>query len=330
MLNLSNIRWGLQSRSRYQIKAGSIPSRLTPQEVLPPGTNMAQNGMDYSPPILQVTLSANHDDAMGMGGNISDSDSNDDSESWATASESYDSDEETTNVTEEDRSVEREARETERQRVLEAAGLIVKAEKNPPPRPARVKSFRKRRAPPDIPQRTSTTSGHRRQKSLPAVPEPDPNQHAYRLDDAYERYEAYKQAHGNLNRLSVASVETSPSLPSLSVSSPPPRSPSIEISESRTHSILQFFGLKAPSHESEARPMPVISSPISGPISGPVMTREPTPIPVDSGPVFGSVSAEIIVMLSLDIEIYQSWASLVDKSVVEEIPAKERRRQEVC
>lgn len=76
--------------------------------------------------------------------------------------------------------------------------------------------------------------------------------------------------------------------------------------------------------------MPVISSPISGPISGPVMTREPTPIPVDSGPVFGSVSAEIIVMLSLDIEIYQSWASLVDKSVVEEIPAKERRRQEVC
>jgi hypothetical protein len=64
------------------------------------------------------------------------------------------------------------ARENERQRVLEAAGLIVNEDVKPPPRLERARSARKRRPPPAAPQRSSIISTSAA-KDLPPVPELD-------------------------------------------------------------------------------------------------------------------------------------------------------------
>lgn len=208
-------------------------------------------------------------------------DTDDDSE-WDSDSDSFastqSSDEEEQELTEEQRRVDREARALERQRVLEAAGLVIaKSDKKPPPRPARRRSTRKHRPAPAVPH------SHRRaeSKDLPSLPSPSEPEHdvgrdnSLRLDDAFERYEAYKTANaGAGNRLSTISVDTSASLqsstPSLTVirspSLPALRSPSADPSETggRSHSnFFSFFGRsKTPGESSEGRVMPVISGPI--------------------------------------------------------------------
>ncbi|CDO71918.1 hypothetical protein BN946_scf184940.g65 [Trametes cinnabarina] len=205
---------------------------------------------------------------------------------------------------EEARRQERQARAAERQRVLEAAGLIIKKEAQPPPRPARARSHRRRRPAPAVPERSPQISPSP-SKDLPPVPESDLANTSLRLDDAFERYEAYRQNHLAMNRLSVASIEsatstTSPQSATFSLTPVPSES-----SESRTHSFLSFFGHRSrtPVNDGETRVMPVISAPI--------LQRESSPASSEGDAAFGS-----------------SWASLVDKSALEDIPTTERRRQE--
>ncbi|KAG0701413.1 Dbl homology domain-containing protein [Suillus ampliporus] len=198
------------------------------------------------------------------------------------------------------------ARELERQRVLEAAGLIVDtsssvmAPSDPP--------VRKRRPPPVTPQRVSIVSVT--SKNLPPVPTVDLTDteldSTSRLDDAFDRYEAFKNTNGNFNnRMSVSSFDTSPSSP--------PRSPAVSVApslnhrdgESRTSQFLSFLGRHA---TRSSTPEPEKRTLV---ISGPIVNSPPGGETGDDGPSFGT-----------------SWASLVDKSALEGIPKMERRRQE--
>ncbi|KAK0227784.1 hypothetical protein IW262DRAFT_1445704 [Armillaria fumosa] len=183
---------------------------------------------------------------------------------------------------------EREAREHERQLVLEAAGLIVKQDMKPPPRPPRKPKSGKRRPPPLAPERLSSNTSASSLKGLPPVP-PTESETSAHLNDAFDRYEAF--------RMSVASSMDSapPSSPTLSTVS---QSPSKE-GESRYSSIMHFLGRKTP--EAEKRLV----------ISAPILNSPETEFSRSASPAFGS-----------------SWASLVDKSALDGIPPKERRRQE--
>lgn len=162
--------------------------------------------------------------------------------------------------TEEDKRKEHEARELERQRVLEAAGILVKkVDDNEPP--VRRRSVRKRRPPPETPNRLSVASASS-EKDLP----PTPNSlvdHALQIDDAFERYEAYRQSKNY--RLSMSSIDTtgppSPGVP-----------PSLSTTASKdggelrsSHStIFNFFTggrSKTPNSEQD-KPRLQISSPI--------------------------------------------------------------------
>lgn len=192
-----------------------------------------------------------------------DSDWDSDNDSFATATEdSEEEEEEEEELTEDQREAEREARAVERQRVLEAAGFIItKTEgRNPPPRPLRRKNTRKRRPAPAVPE----GGRHSRHvsKDLPPPPEADNTESSFRLDDAYERYEAYKQSNTNTNRLSMASIDTTSSMPSPSPSSTNIHSPSTDHDNRGYSHILHFFGRKTPANDGEARVMPVISAPI--------------------------------------------------------------------
>lgn len=214
---------------------------------------------------------------------VSDSDS---TSEYVTASDESDESDDEEEQSEEARRAEREARELERQRVLEAAGFIFKSDKKPPPRPARARFSRKRRPPPAVPEHTSDSSP---QKDLPSLPEQEQADNAFRLDDAYERYEAYKKMRANTNRLSLASLESSPSITSPSITSPTvssvaPNTPVVE-SDSRHSGFLSFFRSKTP-NETETRTMPVISAPI-------LIKKESSNNEEDNEDAFGSVRVTI-------------------------------------
>lgn len=245
----------------------------------------------------------------------------------ASESESSDSDNED-DEDEESRRQDREARSAERQRVLEAAGLIIKQEAQPPPRPARRTSTRRtsrrRRPAPAVPDRSPRlpSSPH---KELPPVPDTESPNNSLRLDDAYERYEAFRQSHLSTNRLSIASVESSSSPTSASfVSMTPTVSDPGEVTRSQSHSsFLHFFGRRTPANDGE--------QPSTRPtISAPILQREPSPSP-EADAAFGSVGHTDSTCRTVfsDRVVFQSWASLVDKSALEGIPTGERRRQEV-
>ena len=95
----------------------------------------------------------------------------------------------------------KETRERERQLVLEAAGLVVNQDVKPPPK-------QKHRPAPPIPSS--------RYKDLPLVPDPeeDPGpevesvDHEASLDDAFARYESFRNNQSDLNRLSVISTDS--------------------------------------------------------------------------------------------------------------------------
>lgn len=126
----------------------------------------------------------------------SSSDSSDDE--FATADEA---DEATVNLEKAD---ERKRREAERQRVLEAAGLVVKIEPSDTGRP------RPRRRPaPSVPARRpqSTISlisdggGGTIERPLPPTPpprSPSPEAPPVRVEDAFDRYEKFKQQNSDL------------------------------------------------------------------------------------------------------------------------------------
>lgn len=230
--------------------------------------------------------------------------SSDEGEDYFSMDESDDESEESED---EDGTVEdAHARELERQRVLEAAGLIVDTSSSvmAPPNPP----IQKRRPPPVTPQRVSIAPGPVPSKNLPPVPTVDLTDteldSTSRLDDAFDRYEVFKKANGNINnRMSISSYDTSPSSP--------PRSPAVSLApslnhrdwESRTSQFLSFLGRHT---NRSTTPEPERKTLV---ISGPINT--PTGETGDENPSFGT-----------------SWASLVDKSALEGIPKMERRRQE--
>ncbi len=182
---------------------------------------------------------------------------------------------------------EREAREHERQLVLEAAGLILKQDENvkPPPRPVRQKSKSSKRRPPPLAPRQQVSSSlvH---KELPLPPPPDPADH---LNDAFDRYEAFRSAHANPNRLSVASVESAaPMSPTVSVVSQPPSLKEGADSRSSYSGFLHFLGRsRTPVESSERKSTLVISAPI---LNSPDMMLGPGDIQRSGSPAFGSVS----------------------------------------
>lgn len=183
--------------------------------------------------------------------------------------------------------IDRETRRKERDRALAAAGLILNEDIKPPPRP--------RRPAPATPRRRAP----RPPKALPPVPADDPAE-AAAADDAFGRYEAYKQSQSNNNRLSVASFDTT----STTQTFPAPISPSQSSQENRSYShILNFLGRRAPGSEDKDNKRPVISGPI---------LQQPDSDGRENSPAFGS-----------------SWTTLIDRSVLEDIPKAERRRQEV-
>ena len=199
-------------------------------------------------------------------------DSSDTESEYLSSSSESDADDTEEDPTEEARAAERKARALERQRVLEAAGFIIKADVKPPPRPPRPKKERKRRPPPAVPDRHHV-GAHSRDVSadLDVSGEADSS---LRLDDAFERYEAYRKANPNMNRLSLASVESStsgiPASPTLSLAaSTIHRSSSAEPESRGALHFLSIFGRKTPANDGETRTMPVISAPISRDNSSP-------------------------------------------------------------
>ena len=159
----------------------------------------------------------------------------------------------------------KETRERE-QLVLEAAGLVVNQDVKPPPK-------KKHRPAPPIPQPATS-----RYKDLPQVPDPGAEtdrevesvDYEASLDDAFARYESFRNNQANLNRLSVISADsvTLPGSPTLTISS-------IPMSMSQTHSggnesssryshFLQF--LKSGNKTPEGKPKTVASLNISAPI----------------------------------------------------------------
>jgi actin cytoskeleton-regulatory complex protein PAN1 len=155
-------------------------------------------------------------------------------------------------MTEEERRLEREMRAAERQLVLEAAGIVVKQDttRRPPPRLLRRRSVtgvRPRRRPAPAPPIAHVPSnGPDLEKPQP----PTPTQ--AHIDDAYERYEAFKQ---QAFRLSVSSIEQLPDKDK--------GKDSVNASVSYGSRITQLLArARTPVQEREARVVPTISAPI--------------------------------------------------------------------
>lgn len=207
---------------------------------------------------------------------VEDNDSSDDSDTEYLSFE--DSDDNEDQETEEQRRVEKEARASERERVLEAAGLIVrKDERRPPP-----KIPRKHRSPPAVPDRLTIITQPDKHKELPSIPvTQDDTENMRFVDDAYERYEAFKQS--QLNRLSVASsfdVTPSPTVTSPTLSAAVSVSKT-DSNEGRFSDKLRDFLGRSKTPE-ERRTNLIISGPI-------LLTRESSPVS-ENPAAFGAVS----------------------------------------
>lgn len=179
-------------------------------------------------------------------------------------------------------------RELERRRVFEAAGLIVDTSQSVMLGP----QVKKRRTPPATPERVSIAPALT-SKELPPVPLTELDSSAH-LEDAFDRYEAFKKTNGifNNHRMSVSSFDTSPSSP--------PRSPAVSLNpsinhrdaESRTSQFFNFLGrhtTRSTTPELDRRSL-VISGPIfNTPSNG---GGDASPNSEDS-PSFGTVRAHL-------------------------------------
>lgn len=222
-------------------------------------------------------------------------------------------------LTDADRQEERRQRELERQRVLEAAGLILKqtTDSRPPRPPVRARSTRKSlsiKTKPDVPTRS-------KERDLPPLPEPSP-QTGKSVDDAFGRYEAFKTQEGNAAAQNQANRQSMISNASTYASTVPPSSPrqpisphlgsatlpssaSVQSTESKITTLLHFLGrARTPGEGSTEKKLTISAPVISGPMALPNPSRE-------SSPAFGS-----------------SWSSLVDKEALKDLPPHERKRQE--
>jgi hypothetical protein len=159
-------------------------------------------------------------------------------------------------------------------------------------------------------------------KELPSVPTPqDDAESVMYVDDAYERYEAFKQ--NQHNRLSVAS--SFEITPSPTVTSP---TLSVAVSVSKADSsdgrfsdkLRDFLGRSKTPEERRANLT----------ISGPILTRDCSPVAGENSATFGAVSHDRGFVIHAFAHPLKSWASLVDNSALDGIPPRERKRQEVC
>jgi actin cytoskeleton-regulatory complex protein PAN1 len=184
-------------------------------------------------------------------------------------------------------------REDERKRVLEAAGLIIMHDTSTlPPVPPRRRASKKRigrgKALPPVPKLKKGGSNNEKRELPP--PPPSSTDSILEADDAFSRYEQFKQQQPNTNRfsvVSVTSVETTPgSPPSISHSLTP--SVTRESDTGKTsNSLLSFFGLGSTQ----------ITASTSGErrtanISGPIITAVDPSISRENSPTlsFGIVS----------------------------------------
>ena len=231
-----------------------------------------------------------------------------------------DSENDETAMTEEERKLEREVRAAERQLVLEAAGIIVKKDSTGPPpglqRRRTIRPVRPMHRPAPAPPPTST-----QRADLDELDRPTPVQG--HLDDAYGRYEAFKQ---QSSRLSISSIDQQSPLPS---AGPSLGSGSYSLASAQSHESLSdkergtenisgtssssygsrishFLGRsRTPIQERETRVMSTISAPImsSSSSSGTVTLGSPTR---GDSPGFG------LVRLRIDATVrnanFQTWS----------------------
>ncbi|EJU05869.1 hypothetical protein DACRYDRAFT_113893 [Dacryopinax primogenitus] len=228
------------------------------------------------------------------------------------------------------RLAEQKAREIERQRVMEAAGLVVKTDTHRKPPPPPVRRMSRRHRPPHLTnvadlQKLQTVPELNRNKPLPipSIPtSPTPQSPAVRyVDDAFQRYEEFRQRQPR-NRQSMASTISLETMPTPSSPGFTPLSPVLTVgsvnsigsatsqhaasrSDDLRSSWASFLNKIKPGSAGlgELRPPPIISGPISAPISG-AASRE-------NSPAFGT-----------------TWSTLVSKEALEGMPDRERKRQE--
>jgi hypothetical protein len=151
-----------------------------------------------------------------------------------------------------------------------------------------------------------------------SVSEPELS-HEARLDDAYARYEAFKNRQVAPNRLSVVSTESSigqTSSPSSSVGTSAPNPNARESEGGRYSTFLNFLRSKTPDPDArEVRRKSISTLNISFPIN------------IQSAPA-ARYNPEEEVQKRDGASFGMSWASLVDKTVLDETPTRERKRQE--
>jgi len=230
------------------------------------------------------------------------------SDSTASGYDSFsdsDSEDDEAAMTEEERKLEREMRAAERQLVLEAAGIVVKKDttRRPPPHFQRRRAVTsvppKHRPAPAPPAETSSVPTSSPGPDLSELPPPLPAKEY--LDDAYERYEAFKQ---HASRLSISSIDqlpplspVSPNVGSLSLAPAQSRESvpdkekgkdNVSTSPSYGSRISQLLARsRTPGQEKETRIMPTISAPMMSATSSDTGTLGP---PAREGsPGFGSV-----------------------------------------
>ena len=194
------------------------------------------------------------------------------------------------------RQAEREEREQERQRVLEAAGFVIKpAEGGSTVGRSRSVKLSRRPPPPTPIRRPASTDLEETDKppperDLPPVPENGVDEEVDQdagspshLDDAFERYENFKQR--DPRRMSVVSTtSTMDSMPAASSTTSASTIPSSSrTAYSRFHDLLS----RKTTPVADDRPAPRITT---ASISGPIPSVS-TPISRDHSPAFGSVSA---------------------------------------
>ncbi|KAF8328838.1 Dbl homology domain-containing protein, partial [Cantharellus anzutake] len=227
-----------------------------------------------------------------------------------------DDEQQSSSVKPEDTEVEFQLKAAERAHILEAAGLILKMDKTepPPPRPTRRRSAKNRRTPPLPPQKEPSPSSAR-YKELPPIPS-EINNSVLHDDDAFDRYEQYRQ-----QQSSIQGMSSPPSVTSIDNVPPSPASASysfvsIQSKDDSSHRsggssfllFLQKAGSRATTALSTDRKSTLT---ISAPVISAPMADAGTSIQRSNTPAFGS-----------------SWSSLVDESALEGIPSMERRRQE--
>ena len=236
-----------------------LPSR---NDVVKTESNATMDSAPDSKGILQQGL-AELDGADDHSFNDSDSDSDSDSDYLFDAIKR---DEESDNT--------KKTRERE-QVVLEAAGLVVNQDVKPPPK-------KKRRPAPPIPQ--SVPSRYKDLHQLPGLElelDREVENVEASLDDAFARYESFRNNQSNLNRFSVISADSGTLLSSPTSTIPPsPMSMTLSHSggtgesSSRYSHFLQF--LKSGNKTPEGKPKSVATLNISAPIMNQTVSNQST------------------------------------------------------